>query len=94
MTHVDENAPEPGRARPGVLEPIEGPIRLEQRILNGVLGIVCDQSSGDRVEPRKLALGEDPKALLRGSVARVAHAISLREDACSGPVIASAGLMR
>ena len=65
------------------------PVGLEQRVLDGVLGIVADQPAGDRVQARELALGENPKAILRGRVARIAHAISSREYVRGAPDIAS-----
>ena len=58
---VDEDAREPRRRRGGVLEPVEGSERLEQRVLYGIFRIVTDESPGDPVQARELALGRTRK---------------------------------
>ena len=74
---------------PGVLEAPEALVGLEQRVLDGVLGIVVDPPRGRSCTGEELALGENPKAILRGRVARIAHAISSEKTSAEPPDIAS-----
>src|SRR5262245_45852498 len=66
---VEENAREPFPAGLLALELREAPIGSEQALLNDVLGLLADQSSGEAVEARKLLLGEDSEPVGRSALA-------------------------
>jgi hypothetical protein len=60
-----------------VLQLVEGAVTLEQGVLHGVLGLVSDEASGDRVQTWELGLGEDAEALLRDLLAVEGSGISI-----------------
>jgi hypothetical protein len=78
-TDVDEDAGEPGRSSGRMLQAVESPVRLEQGVLNGILGFVADEAPGDRVEARKLLLREDSEPLFCVSLRIGRHGIGFKE---------------
>jgi hypothetical protein len=61
---VDENAGEPGRPGRGKLQAVKGAVRLEQGILDRVLGLVADEPPSDRIQTWKLLFSEQTELLL------------------------------
>jgi len=59
-----------------VLQVVESSVRLEQCVLDRVLGLVTDEPPGNRVETRKLLFGEDTESLSCESL-RLGHGIGL-----------------
>src|SRR5262245_12417956 len=66
---VDEDAREPVPACLLVLELREAPIGAEKALLDGILGLLADQSPGKTVKTRKLALGKDSESVGRWTLA-------------------------
>jgi hypothetical protein len=59
---VDEDRGQPGTGPGRVDELVIGAERLEQAILHGVLRLIVDERSGDRVQPAEVFRRQDREA--------------------------------